>query len=145
MGIKDRFSSVGLTNLPVAEKAIKCPRQCKDPALIGIAKEIIKQVSHSKKWSSEKALDENSLVIQNKNGRAVFINAYSLLQNRFFEHMWATGFGTMNTRNVAAQWPNRSYQKPLTSYKEQVYPYSMAAVLSASNFSLPLRRKVSFI
>lgn len=78
--------------VPVVEKKIKWSKRCKDPALVGTTKEIIQQVSHSKKWASEKALDENGSVIRNENGRAVLINAYSLLQDRFFEHMRAAGF-----------------------------------------------------
>lgn len=78
--------------VPVVEKEIKWSKRCKDPALVGTTKEVIKQVSHSKKWASEKALDEHGSVIRNENGRAVLINAYSLLQDRFFEHMRTAGF-----------------------------------------------------
>lgn len=78
--------------VPVVSKEIKWSKRCKDPALIGTTKEIITQVSHSKKWASEKALDEHGSVIRNENGRAVLINAYSLLQDRFYEHMRAAGF-----------------------------------------------------
>lgn len=78
--------------VPVVQKEIKWSKRCKDPALVGTTKEVIQQVSHSKKWASEKALDEHGAVIRNENGRAVLINAYSLLQDRFFEHMRAAGF-----------------------------------------------------
>lgn len=78
--------------VPVVQKEIKWSKRCKDPALVGTTKEVIQQVSHSKKWASEKALDEHGSVIRNENGRAVLINAYSLLQDRFFEHMRAAGF-----------------------------------------------------
>lgn len=78
--------------VPVVEKEIKWSKRCKDPALVGTTREVIKQVSHSKKWASAKALDEHGSVIRNENGRAVLINAYSLLQDRFFEHMRAAGF-----------------------------------------------------
>jgi hypothetical protein len=52
----------------------------KNPELAGKLKEVIKQVSHSKKWPRFK--DEK--------GR--WVNSYSLLQDRFFEHMRAAGF-----------------------------------------------------
>lgn len=78
--------------VPMVQKEIKWSKRCKDPALVGTTKEVIQQVSHSKKWASEKALDEHGAVIRNENGRAVLINAYSLLQDRFFEHMRAAGF-----------------------------------------------------
>ncbi len=45
--------------LPVVEKEIRWTKRCKDPALIGTVKEVIQQVSHSKKWKSEKALDKD--------------------------------------------------------------------------------------
>lgn len=78
--------------VPVVDKEVKWSKRCKAPALVGTTKEVIHQVSHSKKWSSEKALDKDGSVIHNENGRAVLINAYSLLQDRFFEHMRAAGY-----------------------------------------------------
>ncbi|MCD7947890.1 MAG: plasmid recombination protein [Oscillospiraceae bacterium] len=66
--------------VPVVEKEVRWTKRCKDPALVGTVKEVIIQVSHSKKWPRTK--DEN--------GR--WINAYSLLQDRFHEHMRAAGF-----------------------------------------------------
>lgn len=78
--------------VPVVEKEIKWSKRCKDPALVGTTKEVIQQVSHSKRWASEKALDEHGSAIRDENGRAVLINAYSLLQDRFYEHMRAAGF-----------------------------------------------------
>lgn len=78
--------------VPVVQKEIKWSKRCKAPALVGTTKEVIQQVSHSKKWASGKALDEHGSVIRNESGRAVLINAYSLLQDRFFEHMRAAGF-----------------------------------------------------
>lgn len=78
--------------VPVVEKEVKWSKRCKDPALVGTTKEVIKQVSHSKKWASEKAVDENGSPIRDGNGRAVLVNAYSLLQDRFYEHMRSAGF-----------------------------------------------------
>ena len=66
--------------VPVVDKEIRWTKRCKDPALVGTVKERIKQVSHSKKWAKFK--DEN--------GR--WVNSYSLLQDRFFEHMKQAGF-----------------------------------------------------
>lgn len=78
--------------VPVVEKEVKWTKRCKDPALVGTTKEVIHQVSHSKKWASEKALDKDGAVRRDENGKAVLVNAYSLLQDRFFEHMQAAGF-----------------------------------------------------
>jgi chromosome segregation ATPase len=70
--------------LPVVEKEIRWSKRCKDPALVGTVKEVVHQVSHSKKWASRKATDEN--------GHTQIVKSYSLLQDRFFEHMRDAGF-----------------------------------------------------
>lgn len=43
--------------IPVVRKEIKWSKRCKDKSLIGTTKEIINQVSHSKKWKSEQTTD----------------------------------------------------------------------------------------
>ena len=78
--------------IPVVEKEIKWTKRCKDKALVGTVKEVIQQVSHSKKWASVKALDNDGKVIRDENGKAVLIQSYSLIQDRFFEHMKNAGF-----------------------------------------------------
>ena len=78
--------------IPVVEKEIKWTKRCKDKELVGTVKEGIQQVSHSKKWASVKAVDENGKLIRDEKGRTVLIPSYSLLQDRFFEHMKNAGF-----------------------------------------------------
>lgn len=78
--------------LPVVEKEIRWSKRCKDKALIGTVKEVVHQVSHSKKWRSEKALDENGKPILNAKGKPVYHSSYSILQDRFFEYMQAAGY-----------------------------------------------------
>jgi len=78
--------------IPVVEKEIRWTKRCKDKALVGTVKEVIHQVSHSKKWASVKALDENGKPMRTEDGKAVLIPSYSLLQDRFFEHMRNAGF-----------------------------------------------------
>ena len=70
--------------LPVVEKEVRWTKRCKDPSLVGTVKEVIHQVSHSKKWASQKVTDEN--------GHTQIVKSYSLLQDRFFEHMQEAGF-----------------------------------------------------
>ena len=70
--------------LPVVEKEILWTKRCKDPALVGTVKEVVHQISHSKKWASQKITDEN--------GHTQSLKSYSLLQDRFFEHMRDAGF-----------------------------------------------------
>ncbi len=78
--------------IPVVEKEIRWTKRCKDKSLVGAVKEVIHQVSHSKKWASIKALNENGEPIRTEDGKAVLIPSYSLLQDRFFEHMRSAGF-----------------------------------------------------
>ena len=66
--------------VPVVEKEILWTKRCKDPALVGTVKETIPQISHSKKWPKYK--DETGK----------WINSYSILQDRFYEHMRTAGF-----------------------------------------------------
>lgn len=70
--------------LPVVEKEIRYSKRCKDKALVGTVKEVIRQVSHSKKWASQKVTDEQ--------GHTQIIKSYSLLQDRYFEFMRDAGF-----------------------------------------------------
>ncbi len=70
--------------LPVVEKGVRWSKRCKNPTLVGTVKEVVHQISHSKKWASQKVTDEN--------GHTQIIKSYSLLQDRFFEHMRAAGF-----------------------------------------------------
>lgn len=39
--------------LPVVEKEILWSKRCKDPELRGTVKEVVNQISHSKKWKSD--------------------------------------------------------------------------------------------
>ena len=78
--------------LPVVDKEIKWSKRCKNPELVGTVKEVIHQVSHSKKWKSAKALDENGKPLIDKNGKPVYLTSYSVLQDKFFEHMQNAGF-----------------------------------------------------
>ena len=78
--------------IPVVEKEIKWTKRCKDKALIGTTKEIINQVSHSKKWKSEHATDLQGNPLYNEKGKAILIKSYSLLQDRFFEYMSNSGY-----------------------------------------------------
>lgn len=54
--------------LPVVEKQVLWTKRCKNPELVGTVKEVIQQVSHSKKWKSPQAVDENNQPVFDKNG-----------------------------------------------------------------------------
>lgn len=66
------------------KKEIKWSKRCKDKSLICTTKEIINQVSHSKKWKSEQLTDNFGNPVYDENGKAKLIKSYSLLQDRFF-------------------------------------------------------------
>ena len=78
--------------LPVVKKEIKWSKRCKDKSLVGTTKEIINQVSHSKKWKSEQLLDNQGNPVYDENGKAKLIKSYSLLQDRFYQYMSDCGF-----------------------------------------------------
>lgn len=78
--------------IPVVEKKILWSKRCKDKNLIGTVKETIQQISHSKKWKSMPQLDERGSPVILPNGTPVLVTSYSLLQDRFFEHMSSAGF-----------------------------------------------------
>jgi len=66
--------------VPVVDKEIYFKKSNKNPELAGTLREVVKQVSHSKKWPRFK--DE----------QGHWVNSYSLLQDRFFEHMQNAGY-----------------------------------------------------
>lgn len=78
--------------LPVVEKKVLWSKRCKDKTLIGTVKEIVQQVSHSKKWKSPQKLNEYGEPEFNEKGKLVLVPSYSILQDQFYEHMQAAGF-----------------------------------------------------
>lgn len=78
--------------LPVVKKEIKYSKRTKDKSLVGKVKETIMQVSHSKKWKSQKALDTEGNEILNDKGKPILIKSYSLLQDRFYKYMSDSGY-----------------------------------------------------
>lgn len=50
------------------------------------------QVSHSKKWKSQKALDNEGNEILNDKGKPILIKSYILLQDRFYKYMSDNGY-----------------------------------------------------
>lgn len=78
--------------LPVVDKEVRWTKRCKDPALVGTVKEVIHQVSHSKKWKSAKAVNEDGKPILNSKGKPTYHASYSILQDQFFEYMKEAGF-----------------------------------------------------
>ena len=79
--------------LPVVEKEILWSKRCKDPALRGTVKEVIPQISHSKKWASDIPMtDDNGEPILRKNGKPKYRPSYSILQDELFAYLQEHGF-----------------------------------------------------
>lgn len=114
--------------LPVVDKEVRWTKRCKDPELVGKVKEVIHQVSHSKKWRSEKAVDENGNPILNSKGKPTYHASYSVLQDRFFEHMQDAGFtgfirgerGSTAENLTSLEYKIKQEQKKLAELSERI-------------------------
>lgn len=78
--------------LPVVEKEILYSKRCKDPALVGTVKEVVNQISHSKRWKSEPVLGEDGEPLRDDRGKVILAPSYGALQTRFAEYMQAHGY-----------------------------------------------------
>ena len=78
--------------IPVVKKQILWSKRCKDEALRGTVKEVITQVSRSKKWESKPVLGENGNPMLNAKGKKILKSSYSVLQDDFFHFMRAAGY-----------------------------------------------------
>ena len=78
--------------IPVVEKQILWSKRCKDEFLRGTVKEIITQVSRSKKWESKPVLGENGNPMLNAKGKKILRSSYSVLQDDFFHFMRNAGY-----------------------------------------------------
>ena len=79
--------------IPVVEKEIRWSKRCKDPELRGTVKEVIHQVSHSKKWASTiPERDDHGEIMLRKNGKPKYRKSYSILQDEVYDHMISHGF-----------------------------------------------------
>ena len=78
--------------IPVVEKQILWSKRCKDEALRGTVKEMIMQVSRSKKWESKPVLDAEGNPMLNAKGKKILKSSYSVLQDDFFHFMRVAGY-----------------------------------------------------
>ena len=82
-----------LMAFPVVDKEVLWSKRCKDPALVGTVKEVVHQISHSKKWESKtQEIDDNGEPVYRKNGKPKWRPSYSVLQDEFFDHMIEHGY-----------------------------------------------------
>ncbi len=79
--------------VPVVDKEIRWSKRCKDPELRGTVKEVIHQISHSKKWAStEPMTDDRGEPVFRSNGKPKYRPSYSILQDEFIDHMREAGY-----------------------------------------------------
>ena len=101
--------------IPVVKKEILWSKRCKDKALVGTVKEVIHQISHSKKWKSDVPLtDENGEIVLRKNGKPKYRASYSVLQDELFQHMTEHGYKGFQRGEVG------STRENLTSLQYQI-------------------------
>lgn len=95
--------------IPTVRKEILWSKRCKDDALRGTVKEVINQVSHSKKWKNTvPLLDKNGQQVTDKYGKPVFRKSYSVLQDKLFEHMTNAGFTGFERGEIGSTTENLS-------------------------------------
>lgn len=73
--------------IPVVQKEIKYSKRCKDKSLIGTTKEIINQVSHSKKWKSEQLTDLEFKIKKETEKLEKITNSVNEKQSNFDNYM----------------------------------------------------------
>lgn len=79
--------------IPVVKKEIRWTKRCKDKSLVGKVKETVMQVSMSKKWASQPAVDEaTGEPLRTAKGKPVLRKSYSVLQDDFFQQMRSAGY-----------------------------------------------------
>lgn len=88
--------------LPTVRKELRYTKRCKDPALVGTVKEVVNQVSHSKRWISKPVLDDDGKPVRDEKGRVVLEPSYGELQTRFANYMQAHGYTDIE-RGVAGK------------------------------------------
>lgn len=86
--------------VPVVQKEVKWSKRCKNKDLVGKVKEVITQVSFSKKWESHKEIGED--------GKSHLVKSYSLLQDEFFEYMRDCGYKDVERGEKGSTEKNKS-------------------------------------
>lgn len=122
--------------VPVVEKQVLWTKRCKDKSLVGTVKETIIQVSMSKKWASQPAVDEVSgKPLKTKTGKPVLKKSYSVLQDEFFQAMKKAGYtdlqrgeqGSSEEHLTVTQFKVEQEQKRLQQAQELAAAHHMVA------------------
>ena len=117
--------------VPVVEKQILWSKRCKDPALRGTVKEVITQVSRSKKWASKPAVDKFGEPVLQKNGKPVLKKSYSVLQDDYYQHMIAAGY----TDIERGEYGSTEEHLTVTQFKVEREQERLAQIQNAAEFA----------
>lgn len=92
LALSDQYGGPIYHHIARGGEASVMDEAAQNPELVGTVKEIAHQVSHSKKWKSPQALDEQGKPMDDEKGKVVLVPTYSILQDEIFEHTQAAGF-----------------------------------------------------
>ena len=118
--------------VPVVKKEILWSKRCKDPALRGTVKEVITQVSRSKKWASKPAMDEFGEPLLQKNGKPVLKKSYSVLQDDFYRHMVAAGYTDIERGEAGSTEEHLT----VTQFKVEQEQQRLAQIQDAASYAM---------
>ena len=116
--------------VPVVDKEIRWSKRCKDPELRGTVKEVVHQISHSKKWASKEPMtNEHGEPVLRSNGKPKYRPSYSVLQDEFIDHMRDAGYrdfergvpGSTAEHLTSLQYQIQKDKERLTEISEEKY------------------------
>ncbi|MBR2672490.1 MAG: plasmid recombination protein [Oscillospiraceae bacterium] len=124
--------------IPVVDKEIRWSKRCKDPELRGTVKEVIHQISHSKKWAStEPMTNDHGEPVFRSNGKPKYRPSYSILQDEFINHMRDAGYRDFERGALGSTAEHlTSLQYQIQKDKERLTEISEEKYLSEQEYSL---------
>ena len=124
--------------VPVVEKEIRWSKRCKDSELRGTVKEVIHQISHSKKWAStEPVFDDLGRPVLRANGKPKYRPSYSILQDEFIDHMRDAGYRDFDRGALGSTAEHlTSLQFQIQKDRERLSEISEETSLSEQEYSL---------
>jgi len=120
--------------IPVVEKEIYYRKDCKDPEKAGKLKEVIPQISHSKKWPIRVPVEHD--------GKTYNVNSYSFLQDRYYEHMIAAGFEGFERGEFGSKRKHLDVETYKRQQEQLKYEKAAAQVESAKKQLAELKKEI---
>ena len=129
--------------VPVVEKEILWSKRCKEEALRGTIKEVIQQVSQSKKWASEVLVDEKGEPVLNNKGKKTYRKSYSVLQDKFYEAMRDAGYTDVERGERGSTEEHLTVAQFKVAKEQERLQQLEAEVAKRGLYSQKLNRKIS--